>query len=131
MNSFLTASKSRTVTAYEVNNNNALYLDKERQNEKMLDASKYSANDIKLVQESGGLWQLVLNVTENCNMRCKYCYLSEEYEYTRNRTSRMMDFNTAKKAMDLFFEKQGLIKKYNPGKYAARIYVYGFPCCLY
>ena len=109
------------------NIDNALYLDKERQNEKMLDASKYSANDIKLVQESGGLWQLVLNVTENCNMRCKYCYLSEEYEYTRNRTSRMMDFNTAKKAMDLFFEKQGLIKKYNPGKYAAITFYGGEP----
>lgn len=82
---------------------------------------------IKHMQESGTLYQLILNVTENCNMRCKYCFLSEEYMYTRNRTSSMMNFETAKKAMDIFFKKQKVVRKVNPGKMVAITFYGGEP----
>lgn len=102
----------------------SLWLDESVRTEKLEKAHKFDCSIIKAVQESGDLWQLILNVTENCNMRCKYCYLSEEYEFTRNRTSHMMDFQTAKKALDLFFDKQRIIKQQNPGK-AVAISFYG------
>ena len=102
----------------------SLWLEESVRTEKLEKAQKFDCSIIKSVQESGDLWQLILNVTENCNMRCKYCYLSEEYEFTRNRTSHMMDFQTAKKALDLFFDKQRIIKQQNPGK-AVGISFYG------
>ena len=102
----------------------SLWLEESVRTEKLEKAQKFDCSIIKDVQESGALWQLILNVTENCNMRCKYCYLSEEYEFTRNRTSHMMDFQTAKKALDLFFDKQRIIKQQNPGK-AVGISFYG------
>lgn len=62
------------------------------------------------------MYQLILNVTEDCNLRCKYCYLSEEYDFTRNRTSKMMSSEIAIKSLDYFFDKLKKIKEFNPGK---------------
>ncbi|MDD6071340.1 MAG: radical SAM protein [Clostridiales bacterium] len=71
------------------------------------------------VIEYGGMFQLILNLTENCNMRCKYCYLSTVYEFSRNRTYNKMSFETAKKSMDNFFASIAKIKKTIPGKKCA------------
>lgn len=74
--------------------------------------------------DSGVTYLMVLNVTENCNFRCKYCYLTEEYEFTRNRTSNTMSFDTAKKAMDLYFDYLRKLRKKIPNKQAG-ITIYG------
>ena len=39
---------------------------------------------------------LILQVTQQCNLRCKYCAYSGNY-YNRSHTSNRMDFETAKK----------------------------------
>ena len=41
-------------------------------------------NEITLKQffDMGNQYQLIINITEDCNLRCKYCYLSEVYEFT-------------------------------------------------
>lgn len=44
--------------------------------------------------------QLVLEVTEKCNFRCKYCIYNEDYKSNRSFGTDDMDFNTAKKAID-------------------------------
>jgi uncharacterized protein len=44
--------------------------------------------------------QLILNVTEQCNLRCTYCAYSGRYHNRRTHSSRSMDFQTAKKAID-------------------------------
>jgi uncharacterized protein len=49
-----------------------------------------------------GLTQLTLSVTENCNLRCRYCYYSDYYPQSRNPSQKKMDFSTAKAAMDQF-----------------------------
>lgn len=77
--------------------------------------------------DHGNTFQLILNVTENCNFRCKYCYLSEIYDYTRNRTDNNMSFETAKRAMDSFFDKLRKIAEFNPGKEAAISFYGGEP----
>jgi uncharacterized protein len=50
-----------------------------------------------------GFRQLVLTLTENCNLRCRYCYYSDPYPVTRNRTTRFMTFETGRRAIDYFF----------------------------
>lgn len=45
------------------------------------------------------LGQLILQVTQNCNLRCDYCVYSGGYE-TRGHTNKRMDFCMAQKAID-------------------------------
>lgn len=45
---------------------------------------------------------LILNVTEDCNLRCKYCIYSGTYKYHRTHNNRFMDPSVAKKAIDFF-----------------------------
>lgn len=50
------------------------------------------------------LRQLVIETGQNCNLDCKYCvYSSGEYFYTRDSSSRCIDFDTARKAIDYAF----------------------------
>lgn len=71
-----------------------------------------------------GLTQLVLNVTEDCNFRCKYCVFSGAYEHVRTHSKKYMNFNVAKKAIDCYFSLFNEGKKYNPLR-AATIGFYG------
>lgn len=46
---------------------------------------------------------LTLQVTQNCNLRCKYCVYSEESNnHQRSHSNNIMSFKTAKKALDFF-----------------------------
>ena len=46
---------------------------------------------------------LILQVTQNCNLRCKYCVYSGSY-INRVHTNKRMNFNTAKQAVDFYYE---------------------------
>ncbi len=81
--------------------------------------------------DNGTTYLMILNVTEDCNFRCKYCYLSEEYNYTRNRTCKKMTVETAKKAVDLYFEYLKTIKEYIPNKQAGITFYGGEPFMEY
>lgn len=47
--------------------------------------------------------QLILQVTQNCNLRCDYCVYSGNYE-TRGHSDKRMSFATACRAIDFFRE---------------------------
>jgi uncharacterized protein len=49
--------------------------------------------------------QLVLVVTEDCNLRCTYCYYAADYPLSRNRTSSQLSVETGRKAIDYFFSQ--------------------------
>ena len=49
------------------------------------------------------LRQLILNVTEQCNLRCKYCTYSGNYVHERRHQNRHMTPETALTAVDMFF----------------------------
>lgn len=50
------------------------------------------------------LQQLILQVTQQCNLRCGYCAYSGIYEGNRIHSGKRMNFETAKKAIDFFFD---------------------------
>lgn len=63
------------------------------------------------------LQQLILQVTQQCNLRCEYCAYSGIYEGNRTHSGNQMNFETAKKAIDFFFDhsmenSQGVIAFY-------------------
>lgn len=89
----------------------------------------YSVSEAAVDHEydMGTSYLMVLNLTENCNLRCRYCYLSEEYQFTRNRTENRMSFETAKKAVDRYFSYLERIKKKIPNKKAGITFYGGEP----
>lgn len=56
-------------------------------------------------QYEGRMQQLILEATENCNLRCKYCSYSEYYPLSRGYSRRTMPFETACKAIDYFLPR--------------------------
>lgn len=46
---------------------------------------------------------LILQVTQNCNLRCKYCVYSGSY-VNRVHTNKRMSFETAKQAVDFYYD---------------------------
>jgi uncharacterized protein len=63
------------------------------------------------------LSQLVLNITEQCNMRCKYCIYSGKYPYERVHQNQHMTLKTAKKAIDFYLSNSRQSKKHIIGFY--------------
>lgn len=49
-------------------------------------------------------FELLLVLTENCNLRCRYCALSDVYPLNRVRTLRTMSLETARRAVDWYAE---------------------------
>jgi len=78
--------------------------------------SKTLIQEKKLIQskKQKGIRQLILEVTESCNLRCKYCIFSDYYENTRNYSSNKMPWETAKRAIDQFFQYNLCCLKINP-----------------
>ena len=74
---------------------------------------------LSFVEESldGNIGQLILQVTQNCNLRCKYCVYSGSY-VNRTHSNKRMSFETAKKAIDFYY-------KHNRNKEDAVIGFYG------
>lgn len=44
--------------------------------------------------------QMTLQVTQNCNLRCSYCFYGEDNYENRHHANKQMSFETAKKAID-------------------------------
>ncbi|NBI18892.1 Cys-rich peptide radical SAM maturase CcpM [Neglecta sp. X4] len=51
----------------------------------------------------GHVFNLILQVTQNCNLRCSYCAYSGNY-YNRTHTTQKMSYDVAKRAVDFLFE---------------------------
>jgi uncharacterized protein len=47
--------------------------------------------------------KFTIEITESCNLRCKYCFFAREDKVTRKHSFRNMDIETAKKAIDFYF----------------------------
>lgn len=47
--------------------------------------------------------QLTIELTGNCNLRCKYCIYNDYYEGNRSFNTSNIDFETAKKAIDFVY----------------------------
>lgn len=75
-----------------------------------------SANALKqyLIDEANGFKQLTIEVTTECNLRCKYCIFSDHYQYTRTYTNINMDYETARTAVDYYMENFKKVAYRNP-----------------
>ena len=93
----------------------------------------FKMEDIKanIFDQPSSFRQLVLNLTEDCNLRCKYCIYTDYYKYTRKPSKSKMKLETGKKAMDYFFKLNEQHARRNPGKRLAINFYGGEPfLCL-
>ncbi len=61
------------------------------------------SQDIKLLTEHY-MGNLILQVTQQCNMRCEYCVYSGNY-YNRKHAASRLNFDKAKKAIDFYLKR--------------------------
>lgn len=66
---------------------------------------------------SNELAQVTLEVTESCNLRCKYCIYSNNFESFRDFGTKMMSFTIAKRAIDDLINRSKHEKRVNIGFY--------------
>jgi uncharacterized protein len=66
---------------------------------------------------NSNLEQIILNVTDQCNMRCKYCIFSGEYPCERTHSNQFMGFKIAKRAVDFYFSHSEGVKSHFIGFY--------------
>lgn len=67
-----------------------------------------------LITYGNGFKQMILNVTDDCNMRCKYCIFSENYPMHRDYSDSYMNFDIAKQAVDYYFRNFEKVYRRNP-----------------
>jgi len=60
--------------------------------------------------------QLILSLTEDCNLRCKYCIFSGQYEGMRTHSLKEMSLEVALSCVDYFLNMQRDYSKYAPNK---------------
>jgi uncharacterized protein len=65
--------------------------------------------------KANGYTQLIINVTENCNLRCKYCAYSGIYTNNRSHGSTYMERDIAEKVLQDYYRGYCIVKQVNPG----------------
>ncbi len=78
-----------------------------------------------------GFSELILELTTACNLRCKYCIYSNNYDDKRSHGNDNMTWETAKKSIDLYLNyiKEGY--KMNPNRVATFSFYGGEPLLNY
>lgn len=51
-------------------------------------------------KKSGELKQVIFELTQECNLRCKYCVYSGEYRFKRHFSKKSMDIDVARQGLD-------------------------------
>lgn len=103
---------------YDDENGNVEERVEDKKTEDIINVSKYNteirqqfitAEDVKDQLSKTISTQLTLVVTENCNLRCKYCVYSGNYENSRVHSKNKMSIEVAQKALLQYFQ---FVKKY-------------------
>jgi uncharacterized protein len=82
-----------------------------------------SIDDVRYILDSN-LEQLILEVTEQCNLRCKYCSFSGRYKHARVHSGKKMAVEVMERAVDFFI---GKCDKSNQAKLPAITFYGGEP----
>lgn len=67
---------------------------------------KFRTQDIEL-EQINDIQQVIIELTEQCNLRCKYCIYNEDHENFRGFSTQNMTWDTAKRALDYVFAHCG------------------------
>ncbi|MFB3884591.1 MAG: radical SAM protein [Thermodesulfobacteriota bacterium] len=74
-----------------------------------------------------GFRQLILTLTSNCNMQCRYCVNSDQYPYASNFPHGPMSFRVAQKAIDYYLGNLTKMRRSDPCRKGAITFYGGEP----
>jgi uncharacterized protein len=57
----------------------------------------------RVLNELANVRKMLLEVSEDCNLRCRYCIYSGQYHDIRKHSKSLMDWKTARDSVDFFF----------------------------
>ncbi|MGB8456034.1 MAG: radical SAM protein [Anaerocolumna sp.] len=83
-------------------------------NVRALQRKNLTARKAKDCVMKNGLTELIIEVTNSCNMRCTYCVFGEKYGELREHGQKNMTFETAKVAIDTFLTLVDENRIHNP-----------------
>lgn len=83
---------------------------------KTVQTTKHPASDILEAYLENNLSYIILQVTQNCNLRCEYCVYSGGY-LTRGHSNKMMSWEIAKKGLDFLISHSGYQEELSVGFY--------------
>ncbi|PKM79531.1 MAG: hypothetical protein CVU89_17600 [Firmicutes bacterium HGW-Firmicutes-14] len=86
-----------------------------------------SVGEITENVKKNGFRQLILTVTGNCNMKCRYCINSDVYPFSGKMRFDSMPFSVARAAVDYYLDNLGRIRKTDPGRTAVITFYGGEP----
>ncbi|MCU0289171.1 MAG: radical SAM protein [Acidobacteria bacterium] len=72
-------------------------------NNRKLPLRELKINEEILKKRVKNLPQMILEVTENCNLRCKYCVYNSYYSYQRGLSPKQLSFETARKGIEYVY----------------------------
>lgn len=81
------------------------------------DIQPFGGQSVQAKAMEAGCQQLILNVTENCNLRCRYCIYGGKYPNQRVRSPRKMSVEVAHRALDYFLARSRRVKESHIGFY--------------
>jgi len=82
--------------------------------EKITKIDSFSEDEIYDYVLRHGLNEMILEVTSECNLRCKYCVFSGNYKGFRTHSTFKMSLETALRAIDMYFKYLDIGSIYNP-----------------
>lgn len=82
----------------------------------------YKLSEQQIFSQLVNLEQLTFELTDACNLKCKYCGYGSLYNTYEKRENKYMDFEMAKQTIDYLYK----IWSNNPGKSSPRKIVFGF-----
>ena len=72
--------------------------------ENKIQIDSLDVNEAYLRRSVRDLTQMILEVTEDCNLRCSYCIYNNNYKYEKKLSGKHLDFETAKKGLGYIYE---------------------------
>jgi uncharacterized protein len=92
---------------------------------------KASPQQVREYLQTHGSHQLLLETTQRCNLRCKYCYYGEHYKKSRSHGGDSMRFSVARKAIDDYMTNYRQSRSHNPFRKANISFQGGEPLINY
>ena len=89
--------------------------------------AEQDAEKIAATVKQNGFRQIILTVTGNCNMKCRYCINSDIYPYSDKMTFDSMPFSIARAALNYYLDNLERIRKTDPGRTAVITFYGGEP----
>lgn len=82
--------------------------------EDSIDSYKLNEDKVKKHIFKNGLKEFLLEVTTECNMRCKYCVFSQNYSNNRDHGNKLLSYEQALKSVKFYLDLCEKARSYNP-----------------